>query len=117
MFQWLQLEGLSATVNNKIYILISLSFLISTSQAIAGIKEDCMNLISSLQEPDKPPTPIHPSQNADYQKYLKARARNPRILPPTAMLENDTTAEELKYSFFFWWYPGNVFERLMVPKH
>ncbi|NJM09766.1 MAG: hypothetical protein HC883_02405 [Bdellovibrionaceae bacterium] len=47
---------------------------------------------------------------------MRARAKDPLMLPPTAKFEANSTQENLERSFFFWWYPGNIYASLMQPK-
>lgn len=105
-------------MSKNIYIPVLIWSLFSTAAVYASVKsavQICAELISSLEKPRKVPTPVHPSENKDYQNYLRGRARNPRVIPPAAMLEKNTPDDDLKFSFFFWWYPGNVFGKLMLP--
>jgi|GEM_PF-5968213 len=104
-------------MNGKIYIL-SMSIVISTATpAHAGMFKKCMAWLESLENPPAAPAPLLPSRNEDYKKYMRERAKNPHVLPPTALVEYNTTPQALTSSFFYWWYPGNAYGYLMVPKN
>jgi hypothetical protein len=105
-------------LSHKIYILFLSAFIFSASPAFAkGVVEKCVDWLKTIEKPAPLPRPVKPSENKDYRRYLRALARNPGTLPPAAPFTNDVSAEDLKFSFFFWWYPGNVFGSLMVPRN
>lgn len=107
----------NSVLNHKFYSLCVIASLFSAGFTHADLSETVAKACARWLEPDKPNAPIAPSESPEYLEYQNFRAHHPSALPPAAPFSNRATPAELKFSFYFWWYPGNVFGPLMVPQH
>ncbi len=105
-------------LSKKIYTTFLMLFLVSTSEANthATTVDACLKWLQAFDGTSSGPEPVQPSANKEYQKFMRARAANPNLKPLTLTFEREPSETDLRENFFLWWYPGNVFGPLMVPK-
>lgn len=113
------LEEIGESLSKNIYIAIPLLFLVSTSQANihATTVENCVTWLKRLEAPPAAPQAVHPSATKEYLKYKRARAADPNMKPLTLTFDSEPPESELRESIYLWWYPGNIFNALMIPKN
>lgn len=92
-------------------------FIFAALPVRADLPETLAKACARWLEPQKTPAPILPSKSPDYLEFQQRLSEDPSALPPAAPFSKEATPAELKFSFYFWWYPGNVFGPLMVPHH
>jgi hypothetical protein len=88
-------------------IMVGIFGLFEIEHADAGIFRSCVRRLMGM-----PPT-ISEKARQEYRIFIRARAKDPTILPPAKKATRDTTAEEMLLGFQFWWMPGNAWYNLM----
>ncbi len=100
----------------KIFALVSIFVCLCLASgqesAHSGMVESCVKWLTSSAKP----LPIMQAYT-DYERFLKMRRDNPRLLPPALPVGPETTKEELFFSFLHWWLPGNIWHNLMATQY
>lgn len=105
-------------MSNKIYTwILVLSLNVPLAEATPLV--NCLRWLQPSRESveTQDDNSLAPHQTLEYINFRRERARNPYALPKTAKRTVSTSPDLLTTSFFYWWYPGNVYAALMVPEN